>query len=425
MLYHWYEFGHAAISPARAAADSCKFIFDNPFNPFSQTTLGRTAAAACEVFERTTRRYSKPEFGIYETYSPVSNKTIGVFEDVVWERDFCRVLNFKKDQPEDVVCKDTKLLIVAPVSGHHATLLRGTVTDMLPYHNVYITDWQDARNVSLKNGHFDLDDYIDYMIEIFELFEGDVHVLGVCQPSVPILSAVSLMEANQNTNVPHSMILMGAPIDTRINQTAVNNLAEQNGVDWFERNVITTVPWPNPGAGRMVYPGFLQLTGFMTMNLDRHVSAHEDLFWNLIKGDGDSADRHRLFYDEYLAVMDLTAEFYLQTIDNVFIRHTLAKGEMKHRHELIEPHAIENVALLTIEGEKDDICGLGQCQAAHSLCTHIPNEKKKHYEQKGVGHYGIFNGSRFRKEIAPMMTRFIEEHHNENKATGDVPRSLY
>ena len=425
MLYHWYEFGHAALSPARAAADSCKFILDNPLNPISQTALGRTAAAACEVFERTTRRYAKPEFGIYETEVQGFNESVAVHEEVVWEKDFCRVLKFQKELPETVQKDTSRLLIVAPMSGHHATLLRGTVKEMLKSHEVYITDWLDASTVPLSRGAFDLDDYIQYMIEIFNLFEGDVHVLAVCQPSVPVLSAISIMEANKNKNTPHSMILMGAPIDTRINQTAVNNLAEERGRDWFENNVITNVPWSHSGAGRSVYPGFLQLTGFMTMNLDRHVSAHEDLFWNLVKGDGDSADKHRTFYDEYLAVMDLTAEFYLQTVDNVFIRHTLAQGEMKYRDQLIEPKAIENVGLLTIEGEKDDICGLGQCEAAHTLCTRIPEANKTHYIQEGVGHYGIFNGSRFRNEIAPLMTKYINHFQKMSGARGRELEVLY
>lgn len=409
MLYHWYEISHAALGPARAAADSCRLFLKNPLNPLSHTTLGKSAAAAFEVFERTTRRYGKPLFEIDEIH--IDDEPVKVFEEVVWEKPFCRLLRFRRDLPKKYKNRKSRILLVAPMSGHYATLLRGTVRDFLPYHDVYITDWIDARMVSSSKGKFDLDTYINYMIELMDLFHGHVHVIGVCQPSVPIISAIAEMESTNSPYVPYSMTLMGGPIDTRINQTAVNTLAEEKGIDWFERNVISKVPWPNAGFGRKVYPGFLQLTGFMTMNLDRHVSAHEDLFWNLVKGDGDSADKHREFYDEYLAVMDLTAEFYLQTVDTVFVRHLLPKGEMTYRNKLIDLSKIKRVALLTIEGEKDDISGVGQCAAAQDLCTRIPKSKKQHYEQPDVGHYGIFNGSRFRKEIRPRVSAFIDAHH--------------
>ncbi|MEM7620967.1 MAG: polyhydroxyalkanoate depolymerase [Pseudomonadota bacterium] len=419
MLYHWYEISHAALGPARAAADSCRLFLKNPFNPLSHTTIGKSAAAACEVFERTTRRYGKPFFEIFET--KVNHNVVPVYEEVVWEKPFCRLIRFRRDFstcPELEKRHKSRVLLVAPMSGHYATLLRGTVRDLLPMHDVYITDWIDARMVPSKEGQFDLSSYIDYIVELMELFQGDVHVIGVCQPSVPIISAVTSMEIEQNPFVPHSMILMGGPIDTRINQTAVNTLAEAKGIEWFERNVITNVPWPSPGHGRKVYPGFLQLTGFMTMNLDRHVSAHKDLFWHLVQGDGDSADKHRDFYDEYLAVMDLTAEFYLQTVETVFISHDLPKGRMTYRNQIIDLSKIKRVALMTIEGEKDDISGVGQCAAAQDLCTGLPATKKHHYEQPGVGHYGIFNGSRFRSEIAPRMTDFIKTHHSKSKPAG-------
>ena len=293
------------------------------------------------------------------------------------------------------------------MSGHYATLLRGTVEAFLPNHDVYITDWVDARLVPLADGHFDLDDYIDYIVSILHSLGGNCHLVAVCQPSVPVLAAIARMESQGDPYVPHSMTLMGGPIDTRVNPTAVNALAENRGIDWFRRNVITKVPFPHPGVMRDVYPGFLQLNGFVSMNLDRHMDAHKELFFNLVKGDGDSAQKHREFYDEYLAVMDLTAEFYLQTVDTVFIRHALPKGEMMHRGVRIDPSAIRNVALLTIEGEKDDISGLGQTEAAHKLCTNIPPDRKAHYVQPGVGHYGVFNGSRFRSEIAPRIADFM------------------
>jgi poly(3-hydroxybutyrate) depolymerase len=296
------------------------------------------------------------------------------------------------------------------MSGHYPTLLRGTVQAFLPSHDVYITEWIDARSVPLIEGCFDLDDYIDYIIDMLHLFNGDVHVLAVCQAAVPVLAAVALMDADDYPDIPRSMTLMGGPIDTRINPSVVNKLAERRGIDWFRQNVITRVPFPNPGALREVYPGFLQLYGFMVMNLSRHMEEHFKLFQHLIHGDGDSAQRHRDFYDEYLAVVDLCAEFYLQTCDTVFIRHALPKGEMTHRSCPVDPAQIRHVALMTIEGEHDDICGVGQTSAALQLCANLPASHKKHWLQLGVGHYGVFNGARFRAEIVPRVRDFILEN---------------
>ncbi len=408
MLYQWYELGHAAVRPARAAADAGRMFFKNPFNPLTHTAVGRHAAAAFEVFERTTRRYEKPIFDLPTTQ--IDGQTVAVTEEVVWHRPFCRMIHFNRAIDGSEKVKEPRILLVAPMSGHYATLLRGTVETLLPNHEVYITDWQDARDVPMAVGTFDLDDYIIYMQDMFRHFGGDVHVFAVCQPSVPVLAAVALMEQQNDPHVPASMVLAGGPIDTRINPTEVNRLAETKGTDWFRRNVITNVPWPSLGCARPVYPGFLQLTGFMTMNLDRHMKAHKDLFYHLVKGDGDSAEKHRDFYDEYLAVMDLTSEFYLQTIDSVFVRHLLAKGQMTHRNMPIDLGAIRRVALMTVEGEKDDITGVGQCAAAIDLCSGIPAASKMHYECPGVGHYGIFNGSRFRSEIAPRIAKFVREH---------------
>ena len=368
MLYHWYELGHAAVWPARAAADAGRILFKNPYNPLAHTRFGRHAAAACEVFERTTRRYDKPNFRIASTM--VDGHPVAVHENVVWQRPFCRLIHFVRELPPSRADRDPRMLLVAPLSGHHATLLRGTVEALLPDHDVYITDWQDARDIPLSMGRFDLDDYVDYMGDLFRHFGGDVHVFAVCQPAVPVLAAVALMAENDDPNVP----------------------------------------WPKRGAGRSVYPGFLQLTGFMTMNLDRHVKAHKDLFFHLVRGDGDSAERHREFYDEYLAVMDLTAEFFLQTIETVFVRHALPKGEMVHRGRRVDLKAIRRVALMTIEGEKDDITGIGQCAAALDLCANIPTANKQHFECPAVGHYGIFNGSRFRTLIAPRIARFVRNY---------------
>jgi poly(3-hydroxybutyrate) depolymerase len=284
--------------------------------------------------------------------------------------------------------------------------LRGTVEAFLPTHRVYITDWTDARMVPLAAGRFDLDDYIDYLKEMLQLLGPGVHTLGVCQPSVPLIAAVALMEGEGNPASPASMTLMGGPIDTRRSPTAVNQLAEKRGVEWFRRNCLQFVPFPYPGFGRSVYPGYLQLSGFMAMNLDRHVNAHVSMFSHLVKGDGDSAEKHREFYDEYLAVMDLTSEYYMQTIETVFVRHLLPKGEMKHRAAPVDLKAIRRCGLLTVEGEKDDISGVGQTQAAQDLCVNIPPERKQDYMQLGVGHYGVFNGSKFRSQIAPRICEF-------------------
>ena len=327
----------------------------------------------------------------------------------MWQRPFCNLIHFERALP-DHYRQHPKLLIVAPMSGHYATLLRGTVEAFLPNHDVYITDWVDARMVPLALGAFDLDDYIDYLISILHYLGGDTNMVAVCQPSVPVLAAVSLMEARNDPYSPNTMALMGGPIDTRVNPTAVNTLAEQRGIEWFRRNVIAQVPFPNPGMMRDVYPGFLQLSGFMSMNLDRHLGAHREMFGHLVRGDGDSAQKHREFYDEYLAVMDLAAEFYLQTVDTVFVRHALPKGEMMHRQTPVDPSCIRTTALLTVEGEKDDISGVGQTEAAHRLCTGIPAERKAHHLQLGVGHYGVFNGSRFRSEIAPRIADFISSN---------------
>ncbi|MEI5679123.1 MULTISPECIES: polyhydroxyalkanoate depolymerase [unclassified Mesorhizobium] len=412
MFYQFYEMNHAALQPARAYADAVKMFYSNPLNPFSHTQWGRSIAATAELFERTTRRYGKPRFDLPQTV--VDWKTVPVTEKIVWSRPFCNLLHFDRALPASRR-PDQKLLIVAPMSGHYATLLRGTVEAMMQHADVYITDWTDARMVPVSEGKFDLDDYIDYIIDMLHALGPDTHVMAVCQPSVPVLAAAAIMEARGDRFAPATMTLMGGPIDTRRNPTAVNLLAEEKGIDWFRDNVIMQVPWPVPGFTRDVYPGFLQLSGFMSMNLDRHITAHKDFFMHLVKNDGDGAEKHRDFYDEYLAVMDLTAEFYLQTVDTVFVRHALPKGEMTHRGVPVDPAAIRNVALLTIEGENDDISGLGQTQAAHDLCVNIPDDMRAHYMQPAVGHYGVFNGSRFRSEIVPRIADFINSYGRQSR----------
>ncbi len=404
-LYWMYEIGHAALNPGRAVADATRLLFQNPMNPLTQTEFGKSVAAACELFERTTRRYGKPEWGIDDV--EVNGMRVPVTIHTVWEKPFCRLLYFERQLTKPLRVPHPRVLIVAPMSGHYATLLRGTVEAFLPNHEVYITDWADARMVPMALGRFDLDDYIDYVIEILHVLGGNVHVVGVCQPSVPVIAATAVMEAARDPFVPLSMTLMGGPIDTRSNPTAVNKVAEQRGIEWFRNHVITRVPFPHPGFMRDVYPGFLQLNGFVSMNLDRHIDAHKNLFRHLVEGDGDSVQKHREFYDEYLAVMDLSAEYYLQTVDTVFVKHLLPKGQMTHRGAPVELNAIERVALMTVEGEKDDISGIGQTRAAHELCSSLSADKKVHYEQKSVGHYGVFNGSRFRAEIVPRVSDFM------------------
>ncbi len=418
-MYWFYEMSHVALNPSRAFADVTRLFFKNPLNPLSTTTFGKSVAAASELFERSTRRYGRPEWRISEV--SVGGERVPVQIVPVWQRPFCRLLHFQRifDRPPHRV--QPKVLVVAPMSGHYPTLLHGTVEALLPSHDVYITDWSDARTVPLADGRFDLDDYVDYVISILHLLGGDTHVVAVCQPSVPVLAAVALMEADADPSVPRSMVLMGGPIDTRVNPTAVNNLAETRGVDWFRRNVITKVPFPHAGFMRDVYPGFLQLHGFVSMNLDRHIEAHQKLFMHLVAGDGDSAQKHREFYDEYLAVMDLAAEFYLQTVEAVFVNHLLPRGLLRHRGERVNPAQIRRVALMTVEGEHDDISGVGQTRAAHDLCVNIPDSRKAHWLQPGVGHYGVFNGSRFRAEIAPRIADFILSHdHSGETRAGSV-----
>ena len=407
MFYQLYELNHAALRPLRVAAEMGHVAFSNPLNPFAKTPVGRSVAATFEVIERATRRYGKPPFELPTTV--VDGKEVAITEKVVWQKPFCHLLHFERDLPADRP-GDPKVLIVAPMSGHYATLLRGTVEAMLPAHDVYITDWIDARMVPLQAGGFDLDDYIDYVIEMIHHLGAGVNLIAVCQPSVPVLAAVSVMEEDGDPLSPATMTLMGGPLDTRISPTAVNKVAHDKGMGWFERNVIMRVPFPNPGFMREVYPGFLQLGGFMSMNLDRHVSAHKEFYQHLIEGDGDSAEKHRDFYDEYMAVMDLTKEFYLQTIRTVFLEHALPEGKMMHRGRLVKPSAIRNTALFTVEGELDDITGPGQTQAAHTMCTNLAQDKQQDYVQPGVGHYGVFNGSKFRANIQPRIAEFIRRH---------------
>jgi poly(3-hydroxybutyrate) depolymerase len=402
-MYHSYEAALWLMAPARAATSVTKLLFENPANPLTHTPYGRTVAAACELFERTTRRYGKPAFGLHET--TVDGEPVRVTERIVWKRPFARVIAFERDLPRPK--RQPKVLMVAPMSGHYATLLRGTVEAFLSFAQVFITDWADARMVPLAAGQFDLDDYVDYLVGMFRALGPDLHVIAVCQPSVPVIAAVARMEAEGDPLAPCSITLIGGPVDTRVSPTAVNELAQERGIAWFEHHCIFKVPPAYPGHWRDVYPGFLQLSGFIAMNFDRHLTAHWDMFQHLVQGDGDSAEKHRAFYDEYLAVMDLTGEFYLQTVGKVFVRHELPTGEMRHRGKPVDLKAIRRCAIMAVEGEKDDITGVGQTLAALDLTPNLSPDRKVYHLQKGVGHYGIFNGSRFREEIAPRIADFI------------------
>jgi poly(3-hydroxybutyrate) depolymerase len=408
LLYHAYELTHAAISPFRAAARLGAQALRNPANPLSHSIGFRATSAAFEMFINATRRYGKPEFGIEST--EIAGETVPIEEEVVLSKPFCDLLHFRRKSVLADARNDPMVLILAPLSGHFATLLRGTVEAMLPEHDVYISDWVDARNVPLSEGSFDLSDYVDYVREFCEFLARDGErpaVMGVCQPGVPALAATALMSAESAPGRPASLVLMGSPIDTRVSPTEPTELATSRPLSWFEKNVIVTVPFPNPGFMRRVYPGFLQLSGFMSMNLDRHVDAHVKQFRNLVRGDGDGAASHRSFYDEYLAVMDLSADFYLQTVETVFQKHSLPKGEMMHRGERVDLGAIRDVGLFCIEGETDDITGRGQTEAALALCVNLPEDRKWAYVQPKVGHYGVFNGSRWRQHIQPRVRDFI------------------
>ncbi len=405
MLYQLYELQHAAFQPLRYFADQGQHILRSPYNPLAYSPAGRVMAAACEMIEHTTRRYCKPEFGIDQV--EIQGRKAVVTEEVVHRKIFGQLRHFKRRGSD----KDPRLLIVSPLSGHFATLLRGTVREMLPDHDIYITDWRDARDVPLYQGTFDLDDYIDYVIEWLEALGPDTHIMAVCQPAVPVFAAVSIMEAEKNPAAPHTMTLMGGPIDTRVNPTAVNEVATEQPLEWFQQNVITHVPAPNPGFMRRVYPGFLQLAGFMSMNLGDHMVRHKEMFDHLVAGDGESAEASMAFYEEYRAVMDLTEEFYLQTVKTVFQDQALPRGEMVSRDRKVDPSKITRCALMTIEGERDDISGIGQTEAAHTLATKLPKAKKRHYLVPGAGHYGIFNGRRWREKTAPKVKAFIAKHH--------------
>lgn len=404
MLYDAYEFQRSLLAGASAMANLGAGMLQNPANPFAYFGGGQVMASALEVFAHAAAARGKPAFGLDHTI--IDGRDVPVREEVVLRLPFGQLKRFVREGVEG----GPRLLIVAPMSGHFATLLRGTVERMLPFADVYITDWRDAKMVPVEHGSFDLDDYVDYLVAFLEKIGPGAHMLAVCQPSVPSYAAACLMSADNHPCRPRTLTMMGGPIDTREAPTAVNTLATERPYAWFEQNVIATVPNSYPGAGRRVYPGFLQLTGFMTMNLGNHMMSHWEMFKHLVRGDGESADATKEFYNEYRSVCDMTAEYYLQTIDQVFQAHALPRGVMTHRGRAVDPAAITDIGILAIEGERDDISGLGQTRAALTIATSLPAEKKRYYMAEGVGHYGIFNGSKWRDRIAPVVEEWIAAH---------------
>ncbi len=414
MLYQFHEAQRAVLNPVSSWADAMSQMFANPYSPFAYAPFANRAAAGFELIHRLGKEYEKPAFGLTET--EIDGRSVSVQPRIVIDKPFCKLLHFERLLPARLADRadDPVVLVFAPLSGHHATLLRDTVRGLLPHHDVYITDWMDARMVPLTQGPFSLDDYIGYAIEFIRHLGPDVHVMSVCQPTVPVLAAVSIMAELRDDSLPLSMTMMGGPIDTRNSPTEVNNLATDNPFNWFERNVIYVVPAKYPGAGRRVYPGFLQHAGFVSMNPGRHANSHWDFYLDLVRGDMDTAEAHRQFYDEYNAVLDMPAEYYLDTIRTVFQDHLLPRGlwnvSFDGRAFRVDPSKITNVALFTVEGELDDISGPGQTQAAHGLCTNIPSEHQRDLVVEGAGHYGIFSGRRWREIIRPEVSRFIGEH---------------
>jgi poly(3-hydroxybutyrate) depolymerase len=410
MLYQFHEFNRTLLSPLIQWAEASSKLFSNPVSPLAHTPFSQRIAAGYELMFRLGKEYEKPPFGIKTTM--VDGHELPILEQVAVDKPFCRLLHFKKDIHGSAITElnQPTVLLVAPLSGHHSTLLRETVRELVKNHDVYITDWTDARMVPVSEGPFHLHDYIYYVQEFIRKLGPDVHVISVCQPTVPVLAAISLMASDNDPKLPKTMTMMGGPIDPRRSPTQVNDLATEKPFSWFEHNVIYSVPPTYPAFGRKVYPGFLQHAGFVAMNPQRHAQSHWDFYMHLRAGDNESAEEHRKFYDEYNAVLDMPAEYYLETIRTVFQEFRLPTGTWEVEGKLVRPQDIRNVALFTIEGELDDISGSGQTEAAHDLCSNIPQHKKQHFVAPKCGHYGIFSGSRWRQIIAPKIGEFIRAH---------------
>ncbi|MCA3238869.1 MAG: polyhydroxyalkanoate depolymerase [Curvibacter sp.] len=425
MLYQLYETQRSLMEPFAELAQAAAKAFNNPLSPLAHLPQAQRMAAGYALLHRLGKDYEKPEFGVRTV--AVDGLDVAIHERVELDKPFCELRRFKRfsDDPATLTKLKTQpvVLIVAPLSGHYATLLRDTVRTMLKDHKVYITDWKNARTVPLSEGEFHLDDYVNYVQEFIRHLQkeyGNCHVMSVCQPTVPVLAAVSLM-ASRGETTPLSMTMMGGPIDARRSPTAVNNLAMTKSHSWFENNVIFRVPSNFPGAGRRVYPGFLQHAGFVAMNPDHHAKSHYDYFEHLLKGDDTSAEAHRQFYDEYNAVLDMDAHYYLETIKTVFQDFSLVQGTWDVKNaageiERVRPQDIQTTALLSVEGELDDISGSGQTEAAHGLCVGVPVHRKRHYEAKGAGHYGIFSGLRWRELVYPLVRDFVRDHNTPLKA---------
>ncbi len=403
MLYELHELQHASWTTLRMFAHAAGTWSGSPYSPLSYTPAGRMISAGSELLLRTTQRYEKPRFGLQRTL--VRGESVALQESVVQEHPFCQLRRFER--MAGATAHQPKVLLVAPLSGHFATLLRDTVRSFVQDFDVYVTDWRDARQVPLAHGGFHFDDYVRLIRRFLQHLGPQTHVVSVCQPTVPVLAAVSLMAAQEDPAQPRSMIMIGGPIDTRKNPTTVNDFAKARSLSWFENRVIYRVPVKYPGYLRRVYPGFLQHAGFVAMNPGRHVSSHQDFYYHLVEGDGESAKAHRTFYDEYNAVMDLPAEYYLETLDRVFHRHALPMGTLVSCGEPVRPEAIGRTALMTVEGELDDISGNGQTAAAQDLCRGIPLLRRQHLQVPQVGHYGVFSGRRFREVIYPQLRDFI------------------
>ena len=410
MLYQLHEMQRSFLTPLMQWADASAKLFSNPVSPLAHTPFAQRIAAGYELMYRLGKDYEKPAFEIRSV--AINGENVGIMEHTIEERAFCKLLHFKKDLSDKQIAKlkQPKVLVVAPLSGHHATLLRDTVRALLVEHDVYITDWTDARMVPAAEGPFHLDDYIYYVQDFIRLLAPDLHVISVCQPTVPVLAAISLMATAKDPQLPKTMTMMGGPIDPRRSPTAVNDLATEKAYSWFENTVIYSVPANYPGYGRRVYPGFLQHAGFIAMNPGRHAQSHREFYMHLVTGDDEPAEGHRRFYDEYNAVLDMPAEYYLDTIKTVFQDFSLPKGTWVVGGNLVRPQDITTVALFTVEGELDDISGAGQTQAAHDLCTGIPAEMQQDFVAPGCGHYGIFSGRRWRDVICPKIGAFIKEH---------------
>lgn len=379
-------------------------LISHPCNPFAYTWSGRIASATLESVMRVTQRYDK--LGFLITSVDIEGKAVAVQEEIILEKSFCNLIHFNKAGKTD---KD-KVLLVAPLSGHHSTLLKGTVEALLPNHEVYITDWLDAREVPLEEGPFSFDCYVSYLIDFMNNLGPETHLVAICQPTVQALIATAVMAEEKNPNIPKSLTLMAGPIDTSKNPTRVNQFSQKRPMSWFENVAIHTVPPGYPGQGRRVYPGFMQLGGFISMNKETHIKKHQQYFQNLLMGDTEDTDRFRAFYDEYLSVLDMPAEFYLETIERVFKNNELANRSITYAGKPVDFNAITNTPLLTVEGAEDDICGIGQTEAAQDICQKIPKNMRKHHTQSGAGHYGIFSGSMFRKNIRPLLTEFIDKY---------------